>query len=101
MLLRCCVCNKPTESCGEVSEGHWVDIHDGDERVFLCDHCYHEYLKSKKPKEQNAKWDEKDWYIFDCPTCGRDFVVDNDYDSDIVCTYDECPACVSMYNAGV
>jgi hypothetical protein len=49
----------------------------------------------------DKKWDEEDWYIFDCPTCGRDFVVDNDYDSDIVCTYDECPACVSMYNAGV
>lgn len=47
------------------------------------------------------KWDEKDRYIFDCPTCGRDFVIDNDYDSDIVCTYGECPACVSKYNAGV
>ena len=47
------------------------------------------------------KYTEDEQYVFDCPTCGREYVIDNDYDNDIVSTYGECPACVSMYNAGV
>ena len=52
-------------------------------------------------KESSMKWDEEDWYIFHCPTCGKDFVVDNDYDSSCVCSYGECPECVAMFNAGM
>lgn len=48
MILRCCACYKPTEAYGEVAEGRWLSIHNGDERVFLCDHCYHEYMQAKK-----------------------------------------------------
>ena len=48
MILRCCACQKPTEAYGEVAEGRWLDLHGGDERVFLCDDCYCKYARAQK-----------------------------------------------------
>lgn len=104
--MQCCKCLRRFNPDVESADDWYVTgakSADGKPETWdICPECAKANgIKTKRIGYPDYEYTEEEQYVFDCPTCGQEFIVKCDYDDFIISSYGECPDCVAMYNAGV